>query len=123
LFRSGSEFDIYGDSCKAIAASEYRAGGERRGLVHPRRVDPGSGTAWVHCDGTMTLAGDHQLADHLAELAGRWDAAGRPAAGDWLVDWRHADTGGAGLLLPYQWRQATRPGESLATGMRPATES
>jgi len=31
----------------------------------------GSGTAWVHCDGTMTLAGDHQLGDHLAELAGR----------------------------------------------------
>jgi protein-L-isoaspartate(D-aspartate) O-methyltransferase len=69
-------------------------------------VDPAAGTAWVHRDGTLTLAGEHQLADHLTRLVGQWDTDGRPAASDWLVDWRHAATGGAGLLRPHRWRRA-----------------
>lgn len=70
-------------------------------------VDPETGTTWIHRDGTLTLAGDRQLADHLTRLIDQWHADGRPASTEWRVDWCHTDTGAAGLLLPHHWRLAS----------------
>jgi protein-L-isoaspartate(D-aspartate) O-methyltransferase len=71
-------------------------------------VDPEAGTAWIHRDGTLTLAGNPRLADHLASLAAQWDTGGRPAVSDWAVDWQDDDASGSGLLLPGRWRLSRR---------------
>ncbi len=70
-------------------------------------VDSGSGTAWIHTDGTMTITGNTDIGDQLATLIQEWDATGRPGITDWIIDWRDPD-GDAGLLLPHRWR--LRPG-------------
>jgi protein-L-isoaspartate(D-aspartate) O-methyltransferase len=66
-------------------------------------TDPEAGTAWIHRDGSLTLAGDRELADHLAGLVGQWDSEGRPSVGQWRARWRHAGTASGGLLLPGHW--------------------
>ncbi len=72
-------------------------------------TDPQAGTAWLHRDRSLTLAGAPELADHLTTLAAQWDTSGRPAVSQWLSSWHHADTGGAGLLLPARWTTEPNP--------------
>lgn len=69
-------------------------------------VDPDTGTAWIHTDGTMTTTGNPDVGDHLATLIQQWDTTGRPCIADWTMDWRSTDSDAdmAGLLLPHRWR-------------------
>ncbi len=62
-------------------------------------VDPDAGTAWIHTDGTMTIAGCPEIGDHLSALVQQWDAAARPSVSEWTIDWHHT-TGATGLLTP-----------------------
>jgi len=66
-------------------------------------VDPVHGGAWIHRDGGITLAGADHLRDELMTLIDRWERLHRPAATAWTVDFRHTDTGTAGLLLTHRW--------------------
>lgn len=77
--------------------------------LDPRRgacalLDPTDGAIWIHHDGTITLAGADHLHDQLMALVDQWEHLRRPAATAWTADFRHADTGGAGLLLPDRWQ-------------------
>lgn len=63
-------------------------------------VDPGAGTAWIHTNGTMTIAGRPEIGDHLCALVKQWDAAARPSVSEWTIHWHHHTTGATGLLTP-----------------------
>jgi hypothetical protein len=39
-------------------------------------------------------------------LTQQWNDDGRPAAAGRHVDWRHANSGTVGLLLPYNWHHS-----------------
>jgi hypothetical protein len=67
-------------------------------------VDPNGGTAWVHQDGTMTVAGNRELGEQLRAHVYRWETLGRPAVTDWITDFQPVEDSPAALLLPCQWR-------------------
>lgn len=69
-------------------------------------ADPEAGTAWIHQDGTLTLAGDRQFAATLTGLAREWNASGRPAVSHWHAGWHHDESGATGLMLPCRWHAA-----------------
>jgi protein-L-isoaspartate(D-aspartate) O-methyltransferase len=73
--------------------------------------DPDGGTAWIHQDGTLTLAGDHRLADTLTSLSREWDASGRPAVSHWHADWRRPETDADGLIVPCRWHAGQAPAD------------
>lgn len=73
-------------------------------------VDPNGGAAWVHQDGTMTVAGNHELSDQLRDHVHRWDALGRPAVADWIVAFQPTEYPPIDLLLPGHWRAGTPVG-------------
>ncbi|MGH3929997.1 MAG: protein-L-isoaspartate O-methyltransferase family protein, partial [Pseudonocardiaceae bacterium] len=105
----------------------YLAGTE----LDPRRgpcalVDSTDGAAWIHHDGGVTLAGAEHLRDRLMMLVGQWEHLHRPAVTAWTIDFRHADTGAAGLLLPHRWHLSPTTadpsrtnGPALPLGTRP----
>lgn len=80
-------------------------------------VEPDVGTAWVHTDGTMTVAGNPVIGDQLAALVQQWDTAGRPRVCDWSFYWRgtHGDADSMGLLRPHRWQ----PGHASANIHQP----
>ncbi|MGH3697047.1 MAG: protein-L-isoaspartate O-methyltransferase family protein [Pseudonocardiaceae bacterium] len=69
-------------------------------------VEPEAGTAWIHTDGTMTITGNPEVGDQLADLVQQWDTAGRPRVCDWSIDWRgtRGDADPTGLLRPHRWQ-------------------
>lgn len=70
-------------------------------------VEPGTGAAWIHTDGSMTTTGDPTIGNHLADLIQHWDTANRPRVTDWTIDWRA--THSTELLLPHHWQPHTAP--------------
>lgn len=70
-------------------------------------VDLNGGAAWVHQDGTMTVAGNLELGEQLRAHVHSWEAVGRPALADWTIDFRPTEHLSIGLLLPHQWRTET----------------
>jgi protein-L-isoaspartate(D-aspartate) O-methyltransferase len=70
-------------------------------------VDPNGGTAWVHQDGTMTVAGNHELGEQLPAHVRSWERLGRPAVDDWVIDFLPLEHPPGDLLLPRHWRTDT----------------
>lgn len=66
--------------------------------------EPGTGTAWIHMDGTASLAGPPHLLNQLTEMIDNWDNLRRPALSQWHCDLFPTGPKNAPLYAPGRWK-------------------